>query len=227
MGSKERKNTTRRLLTLTSKHDRFISTYLKAKHPDVYSEADGLYTELNKLYPDKRDLRKTIEFLHITSGIKNINEYYYRNRVSKKTEKNHITDNMLLEIPLLNQNSLTNNQNESPTVIPQEINVHTDESPTVIPQEINVHTDESPMVIPQEINVHTDESPMVIPDKIYEDLLLELRKDPDLHAIFNDFDLSEEDQAIPETVPELENIDDILNIDEQTPLEWELYTLGY
>ena len=242
MGSKERKNTTRRLLTLTSKHDRFISTYLKAKHPDVYSEADELYTELNKLYPDKRDLRKTIEFLHITSGIKNINEYYYRNRVSKKTEKNHITDNMLLEIPLLNQNTLTNNQNESPMVIPQEINVHTDESPTVIPQEINVHTDESPMVIPQEINVHTDESPtvipqeinvhtdespMVIPDKIYEDLLRELRKDPDLHAIFNDFDLSEEDQAIPETVPELENIDDILNIDEQTPLEWELYTLGY
>ena len=75
MESKQRKNTTRRMLTLTSKHDRFIASYLKAKHPQVYGEADEFFTQLNKLYPDKRDLRKTVEFLHATTGITNFIEY--------------------------------------------------------------------------------------------------------------------------------------------------------
>ena len=247
MESKQRKNTTRRLLTLTSKHDRFISAYLKAKYPEVYGEADEFFTQLNKLYPDKRDLRKTIEFLRITAGIKNLNEYYYRNKISKRLEKNHTADNMVLEIPLLNQNTLTNNQNEevneSPLVIPEEVNVHANELPLVIPEEVNVHANEPPLVIPEEVNVHANEPPLVIPDHLYEDLIQELRKDPDLRAIFkdmNDVDLSQEHQPIPETIPEVENINhliqelcedsdthNVLNIDEPTPLEWELYTLGY
>ena len=146
MEPRQRKNATRRKLTVTSKHDKFISSYLKAKHPEVYNQADQLYVELDEKYPMKRDLRKTLEFLHVTAGINNINEYYY--------------------------------------------------------------------------------------DHIYEDLVRELRNDPDLKAIFddmNDINLSEEHQ----TVAEIENIIQDMcqnpdtNMDEPTPLEWELYTLGY
>ena len=182
MENKQRKNTARRILSIKSKHDRFISGYVKAKHPEAYMEAEEFYMQLNKTYPDKRDLCKTIEFLRITAGVKNINEYYYRNKVFKRKEKNHTVDNMVLEIPLLNHNTLTNNQTE-------------------------------------EVNVHANESPLVIPDSLYEDLVQELRNDPDLYAIFNDMnnvDLSQEHQAIVETIPEVENIpifNDMNNVD--------------
>ena len=231
MESKQRKNTTRRMLTLTSKHDRFIASYLKAKHPQVYGEADEFFTQLNKLYPDKRDLRKTVEFLHATTGITNFSEYYYRNKISKRVEKKHIADNMLLEIPLLSQGTSTNNENE-------EENTHPNESPSplVISEEVNTHVSESPLVISEKVNTHVSESPLVISDHLYEDLIRELRKDPDLHAIFKDIgdvDISQQDQPVAETIPNVENLiqelcqDPDLNMDEPTPLEWELYALGY
>ena len=229
----QRKNTVRRMLTLSSRHDRFIATYIKAKHPDVYTEADEMYTFLKEVYPNKRDLRKVPEFLQLTTGVKSINAHYYKNRLSKKTEQNnHNTYNMVLEIPLLNQNALTMNQNELSTTIPEETSVPTDELSTtipeetsvptdelstIIPEETSVPTDELSTIIPEETNVPTDEPQLIIPDKIYEDLLSEIRSDPDLKAIFNDFDVLEEDQVILEHG----------SIDEPSPLEWELHNLGY
>ena len=245
MKSNQRKNATRRKLTVTSRHDKFISTYLKAKHPEVFREADRFYTQLDERYPEKRDLRKTMEFLNITAAVTNINEHYYRNKLSKKLERNPNANKMVLEIPLLDQSTLTNNEEvnvHATTVIPEvnvhatpvipEVNVH---ATAVIP-EVNVH---ATAVIP-EVNVHAtpvipeevNESPLVIPDHVYEDLVRELTKDPGLKAIFddmNDIDLSEEHQP----VAEVENIiqescqDPDTDMDEPTPLEWELYTLGY
>ena len=256
MEAKERKNMTRRKLTATSKHDKFISTYLKVKHPEIYREADLFYTELDERYPEKRDLRKTIEFLHNTEGIDNFKEYYYRNKVSKRAQQNPNNDNMVLRIPLLDNNTLTAipEVNVHATTVIPEVNVH---ATTVIPEvnvhattaipEVNVHATtaipevnvHATTVIP-EVNVHATtaipevkEPPLVIPDHIYEDLVRELRNDPDLQAIFedmNDINLSEDHQPVDN---EVENIIQDLcqnpdtNMDEPTPLEWELYTLGY
>ena len=211
MEKNQRKNTVRRNLTLSSRHDRFISAYVKAIHADIYSKADEMYTFLKEVYPDKRDMRKVPEFLLLTTGVKNINAHYYKNKMSKKTEQNnHNTDNMVLEIQLVNQDELS-------TIIPRQTNVPTGELSTIIPKETNVPTDELSTIIPKETNVPTDEPQLIIPDKIYEDLLSELRSDPDLNAIFNGFDVSEEDHVIAEYE----------SIDEPTPLEWELHNLGY
>ena len=256
MESKQRKNTTRRMLTLTSRHDRFIASYLKAKHPQVYDEADEFYMQLNQMYPEKRDLRKTVEFLHATTGITNFSEFYYKNKISKRVEKKHITDNMLLEIPLLGQGTVTNNENEEENTHAneshEEENTHANESHeeenthvNESHEEENTHANESPspLVIPEQLNTHVSESHLVLSDQVYEDLVRDLMKDPDLRAIFKDFDdvdISQEDQPVssdqikPQNMKfELENLiqelcqDPDLNMDEPTPLEWELYSSGY
>ena len=159
-----RKRITRKSLSIKTRRDRFISGYVKQKYPEAYMEAEEFYSKIDRIYPNKRDLCKTIEFLRITTGIKNINEYYHRNRLPKVRRKNHTVDNMVLEIPLLSHNTLTSNRTE-------------------------------------EVNVHVNESPLVLPDGLYEDLVPEIRKDPDLHAIFNDMNISQD-----ENTPEVENI---------------------
>ena len=40
----------------------FVNEYLQTKYKDIYREAASLYNEINKKYPQKPDLRKTIEF---------------------------------------------------------------------------------------------------------------------------------------------------------------------
>ena len=197
MEKNQRKNTTRRLLTSTDKHDRFISTYVKNKYPDIYDEAHQVYTDLDQIYPQKRDLRKTQEFLHITQGVSNIYQQYYTDKCLKKTQEKSCTDNMVLQIPLLNFN-------ETSTGTPQESSdLHADETPTV-----TLHADETPTVTP-----HADEA-LSIPNNVLDDVISELRKDPDLETIFNDFEMFDEDDLIHYS-------------DEETPLEWELHNLGY
>ena len=40
----------------------FVSSYIQSKHKSLYEEAARLYNEINKKYPQKPDLRRTIEF---------------------------------------------------------------------------------------------------------------------------------------------------------------------
>ena len=169
MDNKLRKKVTRKNLSIKTRHDRLISEYVKVKYPEAYMEAEEYYVRLNQIYPNKRDLCKTIEFLRITTEFKTLNDFYHRNKPSKVKRKKQTVDNMLLEIPLLNHNTLTSNRTE-------------------------------------EVNVHVNESPLVLPDSLYEDLVREIRSDPDMYSIFNDMNISQEHQAIVETIPEVENI---------------------
>ena len=63
-----------------------------------------------------------------------------------------------------------------------------------------------------------EETHLIIPDRVYTQLLDELRKDPELHKIFNDFN--------PES-PQSDDILDAFVADEISPLEIELSQLGY
>ena len=227
----EQKKTTRRNLSKKHRHDRFISAYIEVKYPEAYDEANTYFDQLNLKYPDKRDLCKTLEFLHTTTGVCSIGEYYHlrrpRNpeRKSKKPkQKNNITDNMVLRIPLMDNIDKT----------------------TENPPGMEVH-----------------ESPLVIPDNVYENLVNELRNDPDLYSIFNDMNIADisQEQQVQVTIPDhqdeelqittMQNIPDhacegliqelsqdplwydVFNDmdtyenDEQTPLEKELADLGY
>ena len=208
---------TRRTLTLTSRHNRFIAEHIRVKHPAIYTEADELHSFLNQLYPNKRDLRKVPEYLQLTTGVKNINAYYYKNRVSKKVKDNNKYE-MVLDIPLL-----TANENPLATINPEKTSVPAVDLATIIPEETSVPAVDLATIIPEETNVPTDEPTSIIPDKVYQDLLSEISKDPDLYAIFNNFDVSGEEH---ESVEELTSLQ-CESFEELTPLELELQNLGW
>ena len=157
----ERKKLTRRKLCLKARQDRFVSGYVKHKHPQVYSQANEWYKQLDEMYPDKRDLCKTLEFLRMTTGVKTYTEYYHLNRPNRKRknetveksskkqaqEKNSISDNMMLKIPLMKM---------------------------------------SESILQRASTINDDESFLSITDQEYEAVIEELRNDPDLYAIYND-----------------------------------------
>ena len=191
----QQKSKARKELRKRDRHDRFISAYVKAKHSQIYMEANEFYEQLDKHNPGKRDLCKTVEFLQSTTRFKSFTEYYKREKSGLNTKrKKQPVDNMVLNIPLMVNKKVT-----------------------------------------EEVN--TCEPPLAIPDHLYLDLLQEIRNDPDLHAIFNDMNIPEvENNAEPVNIPEGENqqlgmdqdLWDIYSgVDEQTPLESELLSLGY
>ena len=204
MDTKEKKKTARKTLSARAKHDRFITSYLQVKYPKEYEEAEEYYKQLSVLYPGKRDLTKTTEFLYLATGYRSYVQYYRSRIHTKKTkkikEKTDISDNMVLEIPLMSSNDMD----------------------TVVLEE------------------KADES-LVISDDIYDNLIREIRNDPELYAIFNDFnvdisqqplDLSQEQQIeinIPGPVSQ-EQIDEIISdLEGSWPelFEEELMTLDY
>ena len=228
MDKNQRKNIRRRKLTETHQRTQFIAAYTEALHPDIYNKADKMYEELKELYPGKRDVRKTPQFLSLTTGTKSINSYYYKKKMSKKTRQEKF-DNMVLTIPLekythpqstsINPNETSASTLELTSINPDETNPPTVVLTSINPDETNLSTVVLTSTNPDETNAPAGElTSGIMSDHIYNDLLAELAKDPDLTKIFNDFDdiLKEDDIII-----------DYQDMDEQTPLEWELHNLGY
>ena len=205
----ELKRHTRKLLSKKNRHDRLISQYVYFRHPDVYSEANECYDSLDVKYPGKRDLCKTLEFLQLTTGVNSYSQLYHSNRQKNKpknkkaetttTKKQH-TDRMVLEIPLINSNTLTDETLSLNMPVYNELmdEIRNDPDLHAILNDFTIPGDETTdMSGPQ----HAGESFLGLPDKDYEGLVQELCDDPDLAMIFNDI--------------------------EQTPLEKELSNLGY
>ena len=236
MDKNQRKNRRRRQLTQTHQRALFIAGYTQELHPDIYNKANQMYEELKELHPDKRDIRKTPQFLSLTTGTKSINSYYYKKKMLKKTTQEKL-DTMVLEIPLTRINnpstleltSINNPDETNPSTLeltsinnPDETNPSTLELTSINnPDETNPSTLELTSINdnPDETNPSTGEltTSDIMPDHIYKHILSELTKDPDLTKILNDFESLEEDDIII----------DYQNFDEPTPLEWELHNLGY
>ena len=58
----DRKNISRREESMRVREERVITGYVRYVHPEVYKEAYEFYSQLNKLYPEKKDLRRTNEY---------------------------------------------------------------------------------------------------------------------------------------------------------------------
>ena len=222
MERSQRKRFTRKNLSLRNKKDRFIAAYIQTKFPQIYDEAKKCYDQIDALYPSKRDLTKTVEYIYMSTGVTSLSQYYHKKRAEKTKnlleKEPGINDNMVLKIPLFDakgSNKLGRSSRQQ-----------------------------------QETNDH--EVPLPIPDDLYRNLLQELRNDPELYSIFNDMDMSggdsidlSEEQQLAVTIeqPNESNPDtwceDIVDelcqdpelhtilCDEQTPLERELSRAGY
>ena len=112
--------------------------YIAIKYPIIHEKVCKLYECINALYPEKRDLTKTPEFMRSTEEAVNIDLLQ-----------------PVLEIPLMTKQASTSKempQNDTPEEIPSAIDVLDEEIQTII---------------------------------------TELRQDPDLESIFNNFQMQE------------------------------------
>ena len=193
----QRKNITRRLEAAKVRHDRVIVGYIEFKHPNAYKEAEEFYEQLNTLYPDKKDLRRTNEYTWLKTGFPGLKQKkYYPRKTTHQKEKHsskphEIGDNMVLNIPLMDLPEKTN----------QDV-VDMSED-TQIEVSIEQPADSSTDTQPAEVTI---ESFPVISDQTIGDMIRDLRQDPDLDQIFNDIDIDI----------------DFGDYDEESPLEREL-----
>ena len=208
----DQKRVARQKLSIENRHSRFISEYVKSKHTEIYNEAEAFFKHVQELNPNKRDLTKTHQFLVATTGFVDRNDFYNRKRQKAQEKNQQVNDNMVLRVQLLAPEAVTTiNHNSEPLVIPGE--------QIQIRAVTTCNHNSEPLVIPgEQIQIgavttsnHNSE-PLVIPDGLYEDLIKELRSDPDLHAILNDMNM---------------DMDPDISFDEQTPLERELDELGF
>ena len=198
--------------------NRVISEYVEIKHPEIYAEAKKVYTKLDTLYPMKKDLRKTYEFCLFTSGLKD-NKYKYTRKLqdddmvglkdNKYTRK--LQDDMVLEIPLMDMSAVST---VVPAVVPTIAPAVAPAIPTVVPAVVPTVAPAvapaipavAPAVVADEIipDVGGEVTLPVVADEIIDEIIMNLRQDPDIGTFF----------------------DEILT-DGETPLEEELTALGF
>ena len=201
MDRKAQKRASQHSLVLKNRHAKFISEYVKRKFPDIYTEADSYYNQLDTANPNKRDLTKTHQFLVDTTSYTDHNHYYRREK-TKTVRQEHsttttttittINDSMVLRVPMLTQNEVQATKDTTKT----------SQTSSLMPDK-------------------TSEGSLLIPNDVYEELIGALRADPDLQRILDDF-------TIPDDVPDLctdtmdTELEKIFNEMDPTPLEREL-----
>ena len=174
----ELKNIYRREETRRVRVERIISGYVKHCHPEVYSKAHEFYQHLDAVYPDKKDLRRTNEFLALM-------QEPARPVRTRHTRKKTITDNMILQIPLIQQGERAEKTTTQPCETPayqHEITVE-----TTVEEESSNQTE-----ITKETTVETADLPP-INDEILEEIMRGLREDPDIQNFFDDLDFQFDD----------------------------------
>ena len=112
MNRTEQKRTARHILAIKTRHDRLVTAYIRNKYPIEYEEAELYYQNLNLKYPNKRDLTKTTDFLHFTTGYGSFIDYYRARAEDEKTknitqETHTVEDNMSLRIQLMDNDDVS------------------------------------------------------------------------------------------------------------------------
>ena len=161
------------------RQERLMISYVKAKYPVIYKEANEYYSILNSMYPTTNDLRKTLRFKEFLSNTK-------------------ASDGMVLQIPLMSYNETPNKEAEN----------HEVETPN---QEVENH--ETAYVNDMFPDIDMNTLVQELPPQMMEDLIKDLRADPDLARIMDDVEI------------QMEEVDDLdINIDIDDRLENELLT---
>ena len=183
-----------------------VSDYLLLTATDLHRQATEFVDKLEEKYPGKRDVRKTPEFRNWQR-----NQLFMVNKQSsslatdqtpdticeKETVSTNCQKEMVLRIPLIQTGT---NAKETPAV------------PNM--PEGNTQEDQLTSIFDE------------IPDDVMNDMMAEIRADPDLSAIMNDFNEEVLDQG---TVPEniYHDLDICLDIEINDPLEDEINNLLY
>ena len=157
------------------RRNRVTQGYIEKKYPEIYQESLEFYEFLNKKYPDKKDLRRTNEYEWIKTGIsgETSKKFYSRRKTMTTTTTTTTTleDRMELVIPLMRKDSAGSSQPPADDQPPADEQPRT-EQPTI---------DATDIEIPGIMSTLNQE----IPDHIIEDIMTELRGDPDIDTFFS------------------------------------------
>ena len=178
----DRHNERRRQAQSNARKAIFSLEYIQIKHPEIYNEACNFFTAINSKYPEKYDLRKTKEFLSFKQSPELV-----KNMTSTELEP-------LLEIPLISMHSRNTTVSTSEQEIPPEqeiphsigqITEQLHQDPLISTRQRTVTAQTIEMTTEQEIpriSINDIESDLI--DQIIE----QLRQDPDLANVFNDIE---------------------------------------
>ena len=172
----------------------FVEEYVREKYHSVYSEALKFYTALDVLYPQKNDLRKTVEFRRWKQVLADGNDSETPVIPPDEADQNQSHsidepdqqrgDNMVLRIPLLpqpssSQTSPSENLSETPIETPPEIPPPRPLTPPEVGAEVTVEMPPLGLLAGPE-NI----------DQRIQEIIEELQNDPDLEGIFDNLQSS-------------------------------------
>ena len=171
-------------------HYKFINEYVKALHRDTFDKAEDLYLKIRQLYPPGvKDLTKTVEFIKVVTPNKRIPRYY----MSRKTvEPNR---EMVLQIPLISVPELARFTAPPPPEVfqpplPAAAAAEVIQPPSGAAAEVIQPIAAAAAEVIQPPSGAAAEVIQPIPEEVYQELLKELQKDPDLMRILGDLPLS-------------------------------------
>ena len=204
-------------------HYKFLANYVEAIHKEIHEEALALFRQAKRENPGVKDLTKTDTYMKRAHPGEPIPRHYTsrKRRRSSLAQPQGCTAQMVLNIPLLPPRPITCSS-------PPEVSTSPPPPPEVSTQSSQPEVTTSPPEVSMQPEVST--LPVLSPE-IYQDLLAELRSDPELWKCLNDFPF--EDNAMDDFVAEdagdmndfvVEDMGDIVWPDELTPLEIEVET---
>ena len=212
-----------------------VSDYLLLTATDLHRQATAFVDQLEEKYPGKRDVRKTVEFRN-----------WQRKQLLLVNKQSSLATD---------QTPAMNCEKETALQIPQDTTICVKETALQIPQDSTncqkemvlriplIHTGtkakETPSVPDMPGETQEDQLTSIfdeIPNDVMNELIAEIRADPDLSAIMNDVGLNEEvldEGTVPENIYQEMDIgldiemDIGLDIEIGDPLEDEINSLLY
>ena len=185
---KERYNANRRERLSKARQALLISDYIYIKHPEIYREAAECYNSLNAKYPTKKDLRRCKEFKAM--------------KTPQQTYPYHVIvhPNIPLELSESAAQELADTDTHLPVTEPptnrlgnkiMELKIPLLE-PAIITQTLQEVTQETLQVAAEEI---VDDDTILhptleegLPQDIINDIIKELRTDPEFRSIMTDME---------------------------------------
>ena len=173
---------------------KFIVNYVEGLHPDIYKKAEKLYKETKETNPLVMDLTKTIKFMSAVTPDKKIPRYYYQR--ARQHERMQVAQRqMVLEIPLFNSEQLPTQTVAQHHPLPQQTPAESTQQTTpehTAPQQTPAESTQQTTpehTAPQQTSA---ESPLQLSPHVYNVILQEIQKDPEMWRIFEDITVDNE-----------------------------------
>ena len=185
---------------INSRKDQFVSAYIRCKYSNVYSEAEEFHDLLKALYPNKHDLRKTVEYASWKNQISNTKSPQIQPQLQEPPTQCTSTgsknmDNMELKIELINCKPKTTTTQETIEVIQTGISPSIPEQISTLQENIDDVNSATAEIMEQDIWPSLDEK---ISTELLQHIIADLNAEPYLKDMLSDFEILGSDIEIDE-----------------------------